>query len=100
MSQDWNIRNRGTTCKASEQPFEDGIEVYSRLVFGDDGYVREDYSRDAWNDALKAGAISAACRRSWRWSVMRNTRACADPSASPRRRPVVRAASRGSLACD
>lgn len=58
MSQDWNIRTRGTTCKASEQPFEDGIEVYSRLVFGEEGYVREDYSSDAWNEALKTGAMS------------------------------------------
>ena len=58
MSQDWNIRTRSGSCAATERPFEDGAPVYSRLVPGPDGYVREDYSREAWSEALREGAIS------------------------------------------
>ena len=58
MSQDWNIRTRGSICSGSEQPFEDGCVVYTRLIVGEDGYQREDYAEETWTDALKAGAVS------------------------------------------
>ena len=58
MGQDWNIKVRGHECYASREPFTEGCEVFSRLVFVEEGYVREDYSREHWNDGLKEQAVS------------------------------------------
>ena len=58
MGQDWNIKVRGHECYASRAPFEEGRKVFSRLVFGEEGYVREDYSREHWNEGLREQAVS------------------------------------------
>lgn len=58
MSQDWNLSSRGHACLTTGAPFEDGMTICSRLVFGECGYVREDYRQEAWNDALREGALS------------------------------------------
>lgn len=58
MSQDWNLSSRGHACLASGASFEDGMTICSRLVFGEGGYVREDYRQEAWDDALREGALS------------------------------------------
>lgn len=58
-SQDWEIRNRADTCRATERKFLDNEPFFSRLVLTPEGYVREDYSTGAWTDGLKSGAISS-----------------------------------------
>ncbi len=58
MSQDWNLSSRGHVCTATGAPFEDGRTICSRLVFGEGGYVREDYLQEAWHDGLREGALS------------------------------------------
>lgn len=58
MAQEWNIRSRGVVCAKTGETFADGILVVSRLVFCEDGYVREDYSEAQWTDALKDDAVS------------------------------------------
>ena len=58
-SQDWEIRNRADTCKASSRKFLDQEPFFSRLILTAEGYAREDYAADAWTDELKTGAISS-----------------------------------------
>ncbi len=57
-SQDWNIKTRGTACASTGNAFEDGTTIYSRLIFGEEGYGREDYSESEWNDKLRSSAVS------------------------------------------
>lgn len=49
----WEIKSRATSCHATEKPFAEGEVIYSRLMQQVDGLHREDYSREAWNDALR-----------------------------------------------
>jgi hypothetical protein len=58
MSQDWNIRTRADRCAATGNGFADGAVIVSRLVFGKDGYTREDYAEAQWDDALRQDAVS------------------------------------------
>jgi hypothetical protein len=58
MAQEWNIRSRGDTCTKTGEVFADGATVVSRLVFGEDGYRREDYHDAEWTDDLKDEAVS------------------------------------------
>jgi hypothetical protein len=57
-SQDWNIKTRGAACSATGNAFEDGTTIYSRLIFGEEGYGREDYSETEWNEKLRDSAVS------------------------------------------
>lgn len=64
--QDWNIRAREHRCTATGEDFADGAIVYSRLLFNEQGYVREDFSEARWDASLRDGAVSvwkAAYRR-------------------------------------
>jgi len=58
MSQDWDIKQRGEACTGSGQPFADGQRYVSRLLFGEEGYAREDYAEENWNESLAEGALS------------------------------------------
>ena len=58
MAQEWNIRSRAETCNGTGKTFDEGATVVSRLVFGTEGYRREDYSEAEWSEELKAGAVS------------------------------------------
>lgn len=56
--QEWNIRPRANCCAESGRAFEDGEAFYSRLIEGEEGYLREDLSAEAWSDERKASALS------------------------------------------
>lgn len=56
--QDWDIKNLGNTCAKEERVFKDGEAIRSRLIYGEEGYEREDYTLEAWNDDLQGGALS------------------------------------------
>ncbi|MFH0908389.1 MAG: hypothetical protein V1929_06480 [bacterium] len=58
MSQEWEIKTCGKVCRATQQPFADGQPIFSRLFFGPEGYVREDYSPEGWNDETRKTAVS------------------------------------------
>jgi len=48
VQQDWDIKARSNQCHRTEQVFEDGQVIYSRLLFTEEGYVREDFTEAAW----------------------------------------------------
>ncbi len=52
MTQDWKIKTRGHTCTATGRTFEDEEVFYTALFEeeGEEGFVRRDYSSQAWND--------------------------------------------------
>jgi hypothetical protein len=52
----WEVKARATRCRATEQDFEEGELICSRLVDGPGGLEREDYSAAAWSPELAAGA--------------------------------------------
>jgi len=56
--QDWNIREREHCCTATGEAFADGGTVFSRLLFNEQGYVREDFSEARWDESLREGAVS------------------------------------------
>ena len=58
MSQDWNISLRAHQCIATGTEFEDGAVVFSRLRFTEDGYVREDFRADEWDESMGRDALS------------------------------------------
>lgn len=58
MAQDWDIKACGRSCRATGEPFADGQHIFSRILFGPDGYVREDYSAGGWREELGQGALS------------------------------------------
>ncbi len=45
-------------CARTQQPFEHGQELLSLVKHGEDGFVREDYSKDAWNPECAEGAVA------------------------------------------
>jgi hypothetical protein len=58
MSSDWNIKPRSDECVSSGEGFNDGVLVFSRLLFTEDGYTREDYSESQWTDELRDSSVS------------------------------------------
>ena len=58
QKQDWEIRPRGEACDRTEKPFADGEPFMSRLTFGEQGYVREDFSMEAWPEVAAEPALS------------------------------------------
>jgi hypothetical protein len=52
LAESWHVRSRSRQCVVSQRPFEDGETIVTAL-FPDpesSGYMRRDYSLDAWND--------------------------------------------------
>ena len=48
----WHIKSRAHQCSISEKPFNDG-EPFFTAIFPDpesDGYLRLDFSQEAWDD--------------------------------------------------
>jgi hypothetical protein len=58
MSTDWDIKSRGDTCAKSGEAFADNQRYVSRLVFGIEGYVREDFAEENWDESMAEGALS------------------------------------------
>jgi hypothetical protein len=48
MAQDWDIKPRGDSCAACQQPFADGAVCFSALTFGENGYQRGDFCAVCW----------------------------------------------------
>ena len=57
-SQDWDIKKRAESCQQSGDAFGDGQKIISRLTFGEEGYLRDDYIDGTWDDSLAEGALS------------------------------------------
>lgn len=60
MSQDWDIKSRAEACGACQAPFTDRQVYFSRLVFGAEGYAREDYCAGCWNARSADGSRYSA----------------------------------------
>jgi hypothetical protein len=60
MAQEWDIKPRGTECRACGTPFEDGQPYWAALMRSADGYVRVDRCAGCW------GREQAAPYSSWR----------------------------------
>ena len=56
--QEWDIKSRGDTCSKSGESFADNQRYVSRLTFGLEGYVREDFAEANWDEAMAEGALS------------------------------------------
>ena len=50
INQDWKIKSRGHTCCVTGRPFQDEEPFFTALFEddSDEGFVRRDYSVDAW----------------------------------------------------
>jgi hypothetical protein len=57
-AQDWQLRSRAHACTKSEESFEDGETVYSRLRHTEDGYLREDFRAAAWKEVQNEPSVS------------------------------------------
>jgi hypothetical protein len=57
--QEWEIKGRGDTCIVSGRAFTDGEPFWSRLVFNEQGYMREDYAEAHWTDELRKSSVSS-----------------------------------------
>ncbi|MFA5688310.1 MAG: hypothetical protein WC959_04080 [Kiritimatiellales bacterium] len=55
----WQIKRRADVCAGTNEPFKDGDEFMTRLLFIDGEYVREDYSLTWWNENNPERGISA-----------------------------------------
>ena len=53
MAQEWDIKARNEFCQECKTPFQDKQECFSALVFGPEGYVREDYCGRCWMGGKK-----------------------------------------------
>lgn len=58
MSQDWDIKKRADACMKTGDGFGDGQRYVSRLTFGAEGYVREDFAEEVWDQSMAEGALS------------------------------------------
>lgn len=58
-AQDWQIRSRAHQCLKTEKPFEKDQTVYSRLRRTEEGYVREDFCKDGWEQVQEEPMVSS-----------------------------------------
>ena len=58
MSTEWDIKSRGDACAKSGETFADNQRYVSRLIFGPEGYVREDFADEHWDESMAEGALS------------------------------------------
>ncbi len=58
MTMEIRIGKSTRVCAQTQQSFEHGQELLSLVKQGEDGLVREDYSKEAWNPACADGAIA------------------------------------------
>ena len=64
MDWDGKVRSAGHACSASGRALAPGERCWSALVLAEDGFVRRDYSEDAWASVDRQGLVSC-----WRWKV-------------------------------
>lgn len=58
-NQEWQIRSRADQCLDCNKLFDDGETICSRLVFSEEGYVRDDHCTDCWTKReQKEGLVS------------------------------------------
>lgn len=56
MAQDWDIKLRGNACASCARAFENNEICLSELVFGENGYERNDYCHPCWEKRAERGA--------------------------------------------
>jgi hypothetical protein len=62
MAQDWDIKLRGNACTVCSKAFEDHELCFSALVFGENGYQRNDYCSPCWEKRENAGTLVSTWR--------------------------------------
>jgi hypothetical protein len=62
MAQDWDIKARGSACRACATAFKDQETYYAALVLGEGAYARADYCAACWPRAL----VDAAPYSRWK----------------------------------
>ena len=67
MNSEWNIRTCADQCGACQKKFADRERLMSRLRFGPDGYLREDYCLACWPAPAGAGAAAEVSAWSASW---------------------------------
>ena len=66
MNSEWNIRSCADQCASCQAKFGDREALMSRLRFGEDGYVREDFCASCWAArSADAGAEVSAWAATW-----------------------------------
>lgn len=58
MTSDWNIREPANRCELCRREFQDRESLYSKLEFGEAGYVRADYCLTCWPSVPREAALS------------------------------------------
>jgi len=53
MAQEWDIKARGDACEACKTAFQDKQQYFSALMFGPEGYVRQDFCVKCWMNGKK-----------------------------------------------
>jgi hypothetical protein len=53
MAQDWDIKARGEMCQECKTAFQDKQQYFSALVFGSEGYARQDFCAQCWMGGKK-----------------------------------------------
>jgi hypothetical protein len=56
--QEWNIKPRNDTCHSCGKAFAEADVLFSRLTFGQQGYLREDCCAKCWGEPARQGALS------------------------------------------
>ena len=57
MSTDWDIRPRNESCDGCDQAFADRQAYHSALIFGENGYARQDYCAACWQRVDQAESL-------------------------------------------
>ncbi len=63
MAQDWDIRARADVCTACRRAFADREACFSVLMFGAEGYARQDFCEPCWDTRRAEGG---AAYSAWR----------------------------------
>lgn len=58
MTVDWQVGKNSRVCSASGREIDVGEEHYSALIESPEGFIRQDFSVDAWGDVDKSGFFS------------------------------------------
>lgn len=58
MAQEWDIKARGELCSECTMPFQDRQQYFSALVYGEEGYVRQDFCGRCWMGGKKDATAS------------------------------------------
>lgn len=66
LQESWHIRSRARQCAITDQPFEEGETIVTALFPdpGSSGYLRKDFSLEAWDDRGEDAEPAFSCWRS------------------------------------